>query len=108
MKSLKDIGMKSMVSSSVKGVRSESLLSSDVHTKDNRRVEKMKKMIGGQANQTAGNAKKSHIFQYGGVGVWAAALETKLVSERLEHRGMIHSRIPNSFLSLHPLMNIIE
>ena len=82
MKSLKDIGIKSIVPSSVKGVRSESLLSPDVHTKDDRLAEKMKN-IRDQANETAGSAEKSHVFRYGGVEVWAAALESKLVSERL-------------------------
>ena len=66
VKSLKDIGMRSIVSSSVKGARSGTLLSPDVHTKDNRLVEKK---IRDQDNQTAGSAKKSHIFQYGGVEV---------------------------------------
>ena len=69
MKSLEGIGIIFIVSSSVKGVRSGSLLSPDVHTKDNRLAEKMMKKIRDQANQTAGNAKKSHIFQYGGVEV---------------------------------------
>ena len=66
VKTLKDIGITSIVSSSVKGVNSGTLLSPDVHTKDNRLVEKK---IRDQANQTAGNAKKSHIFQYSGVEV---------------------------------------
>ena len=66
VKSLKDIGKKSIVSSLVKGVRSGALLSPDVHMKDNRLMEKK---IEDQANQTVGNAKKSHKFQYGGVEV---------------------------------------
>ena len=69
MNSLEDIGIKSIVSSLVKGVRSGSLLSLDVHTKDNRLAEEMVMKIRDQANQTASNAKKSHIFQYGGVEV---------------------------------------
>ena len=48
--------------SSGNGVNSGTLLSPDVHMKDNRLVEKK---IRDQASQTAGNAKKSHKFQYG-------------------------------------------
>lgn len=65
VKSLKDIGIKSIVSS-VKEVRAGTLLSPDVHMKDNRLVEKK---IRDQASQTVGNAKKSHKFQYGAVEV---------------------------------------
>jgi len=95
---LRDIGRKPMVSS-VKGVRAGTLLSPDVHIKENRLAEKK---IRDQASQTAGNAKKSHIFQSGGVEDFVAALETKLA---LGTQNMIHSRISNSFLSLHPLVN---
>ena len=67
VKCLKDIGIKPIApSSSLKGVRSGTLLSPDVHTKDNRLEEKR---IRDQTNQTAGNAKKSHKFQYGEVEV---------------------------------------
>ena len=66
----------------VKGVRAGTLLSPDVHIKDNRPAEKK---IRDQASQTAGNAKKSHKFQYGGVEGSVAALETKLVTETLKH-----------------------
>ena len=73
VKSLKDIGIKSIVPSSlVKGVRSGTLLSPDVHTKDNRLMEKK---IRDQTNQRAGNARKSHRFQCGAVEVLVAALE---------------------------------
>ena len=62
VKSLKDIGIKPLVwFSSVKGVSSGTLLSPDVHTKDNRLAEKN---IRDQPDQTVGNARKSHIFQY--------------------------------------------
>jgi len=60
VKSLKDIGKPIAWSLSVKGVRAGTLLSPDVHTKDNRLVEKK---IRDQAIQTAGNAKKIHRFQ---------------------------------------------
>jgi len=68
--------------SSVKDVRAGTLLSPDVHTKENRLAEKK---IRDQAIQTAGTAKKSHLFQYGGVEGSVAALETKLVTETQKH-----------------------
>ena len=67
VKFLKDIGIKSIVlSSSVKGVSAGTLLSPDVHTNDNKLVEKK---IRDQADQRAGNARNSHIFQYKGVEI---------------------------------------
>ena len=65
VKSPKVIGITSIFWS-VKGVRAGTLLSPDVHTKDNRLAEKK---IRDQANQRAGNARKSHIFQNKGVEV---------------------------------------
>ncbi len=60
VKTLSDIGKPIAWSLSVKGVRSGTLLSPDVHTKDNRLMEKK---IRDQTNQSAGNAKKTHRFQ---------------------------------------------
>jgi len=65
VKCLGDIGRKPMVSSG-KDVRAGTLLSPDVHIKANRVAVKK---IRDQAIQTAGTAKKSHLFQYRGVEV---------------------------------------
>jgi len=74
VKCLRDIGRKPEVSSE-KGVRAGTLLSPDVQIKANRLAMKKSR---DQASQTAGTAKKSHLFQYGEVVLeGSAALETK-------------------------------
>jgi len=85
--------------SSVDGIKAGTLLSPDVHMKDNRLAEKKTR---DQPSQTAGNAKKSHIFQYGLGGFWTAALETKLALARLDTETWSTHEYPiHSFLYIH-------